>query len=144
LVTVPAVPAQSAKVSAPVVQTPSAISLALVDQNAAVANSSDDCKSRECLIGMIQKYALKYGVDPKLAVDIAICESQLRVDVYGDNGLAHGVFQFHEATFNLFAKQYGLTNASYWDTSDNVQLAMIAIGRGRGSHWTCYAKVKNA
>lgn len=87
-------------------------------------------------------YAKRYGVNPKLALKVAQCESELRTDVYGDSGKAYGVYQFHEPTFNMFAKAYGLEGMDYKNPEDAIQLAILALSHGEGSHWTCYRTLR--
>ncbi len=99
------------------------------------------CDSKECWKGLITQYARRYGVDPKLAVAVAQCESELRTDVYGDHGLAYGIYQFHENTFNLFAREFKLSGMRYSDPEDSIQLAMISLANGKGDHWSCYRKL---
>ncbi|MES2953505.1 MAG: transglycosylase SLT domain-containing protein [Patescibacteria group bacterium] len=97
--------------------------------------------TREYWKGLIEQYAKRYGVDPKHAVAVAQCESELRPDVYGDHGLAYGIYQFHEQTFTLFAREFKLSGLDYTDPEDSIQLAMIAFANGKEGHWTCHAKV---
>lgn len=100
---------------------------------------TDSCTTRECIRKMIVHYASKYGVSPDLAVSVAECESHLRTNVYGDHGLAYGVFQFHEETFDLFAaEEFPAETLDYHDPEDAIKLAIVSIAHGRGDHWTCY------
>ncbi len=87
-------------------------------------------------------YAKRYGVDAKLAMKVAKCESEYRTNVYGDSGKAYGVYQFHKPTFELFAKAYGDESMDYKNPEHSIKLALLAISHGEGDHWTCYRKVK--
>ncbi len=93
-----------------------------------------------CVKHLIAKYAKKYGVDKKLALDIAHCESSFRANVYGDGGRAFGTFQFHRATFDAFSKELGEV-LDYYDNEDNIKLAMWAFANNKEDHWSCYEKV---
>mgnify|MGYP001591921444 CR=1 FL=1 len=90
---------------------------------------------------MIRVYAKWYGVKTDIAMQIAECESQFRTDVYGDGGKAYGPFQFHRPTFELFEKKLG-EDLEYRDPQDQVKLALWALANGKGSHWTCYTKIR--
>lgn len=86
--------------------------------------------------------ALAAGVDPVLAVEVVKCESGVRHEgVYGDNGLAYGIAQFHFGTFNLFKKEAGHTEFDYSSASDQIDLFVWALGNGKASHWTCWRKL---
>jgi len=89
---------------------------------------------------LIVKYADVYNVEASAALAIARCESNYRSDVYGDNGLAYGVFQFHRDTFDMFAKKFG-GDWDYFNTEDNVHLAIRMFAIGEWNHWTCYSRL---
>ncbi|PIR45280.1 MAG: hypothetical protein COV10_00125 [Candidatus Vogelbacteria bacterium CG10_big_fil_rev_8_21_14_0_10_51_16] len=96
--------------------------------------------SKECVTALIETYAHEFEVPKKLALDIAMCESSLRANVYGDNGRAFGTFQFHRPTFDEFAKKFG-EELDYYDNEDSIKLAIWALANDKEHHWTCYRKV---
>lgn len=107
---------------------------------AVIAACDVDGKSKECVVELIKKYANFFDVSEKLALDIADCESDFRVDAYGDGGRAYGPYQFHEKTFKLFSKKLG-EKLDYFDLEDNIRLAIWALANDKGHHWSCYKKV---
>ncbi len=99
---------------------------------------------KECVTELIRDYAAVYGVDPDYAVAVAKCESELKTTAVGDGGRAHGVFQFHKPTFEMFAKKMGQTGMlEYRDTEDNINVAMWAFAHDKEDHWSCADKVSN-
>ena len=106
----------------------------------------EDKNSKECVVELIEQYALKYKVDRRLALDIAFCESTFKSEVYGDNGKAFGTFQFHEPTFKLFSKKFKEEfgrELSYQKNQDGIELAMWALSNDKEHHWTCFKKVSS-
>lgn len=99
-----------------------------------------DAKERKCIEGLIEKYSEEFNYSEKMAKDIASCESDLRPNVYGDGGKAYGVYQFHKPTFIMFSKQKG-EKLDYYDTEDNIKLAIWALANNKENHWSCYKKV---
>ena len=70
---------------------------------------------------------------------MAQCESGLKhKEVFGDHGVAYGVFQFHEATFNSFRKTAGMPELEYKDLESQIKLASWAFDNNLEFHWTCY------
>lgn len=118
--------------------TPSQIDSQPVEDQSAVKEKY--CHTKECVLGWINIYSKRYGVNEKLAKSIARCESEFKADVYGDGGKAYGTFQFHKPTFELFAKKFGDENLDYLNPEHNVKLAIWALADGKGYHWTCYDK----
>ncbi len=100
-------------------------------------------ESRACISALITAYAKEYGVDKKLALDIATCESNLRGNVFGDHGKAYGTYQFHKSTFKEFSKKMGASELDYYSTEDNIKVAMWALANNKEYHWSCYDKVTN-
>jgi len=99
-------------------------------------------ESRTCISTLITAYAKKYGVNKKVALAVAECESNLRGNVFGDSGKAYGTYQFHKPTFSDFSKKMG-ENLDYYNTEDNIKLAMWALANDKEYHWSCYNKVTN-
>ncbi len=85
--------------------------------------------------------AIDQGADPIVAVRTLQCESNFQTDVYGDHGLAYGIAQFHEATFNAFKKEQGEPLLDYRNPDDQIALFARSIATGHGSSWTCFTKV---
>ena len=111
----------------------------LLDTSAVqVAKPDASCIDKECVKQMIIFYADMYGIHPEMALAVAQCESQLKTTAVGDHGLAYGVYQFHESTFDLFKKQFGDESLEYKNTEHQVELALWAISHGKGANWTCY------
>ena len=127
----------------PLISTALAASFFVVPQLPApsiIATCDIDSKSKECVIELIKKYATLYDVSEKIALNVADCESDFRVDVYGDGGRAYGPYQFHKKTFELFSKKFG-EELDYFDLEDNVRLAIWALSKNKGYHWSCYKKI---
>lgn len=99
-------------------------------------------ESRACISALIKAYAKEYGVSSQLALAIAECESNLRGNVFGDSGKAYGTYQFHKPTFKEFSKRMG-EQLDYYNTEDNIKLAMWALSNKKEYHWSCYDKVTN-
>ena len=96
------------------------------------------CTSKACVKALIEFYADMYGVDRKVALKVAECESEFKTTATGDSGKAYGVFQFHKPTFKEFAKEFGDESLEYKNTEHAIELAVWALAQGKGYHWTCY------
>lgn len=62
-------------------------------------------------------------------------ESGYRTDVYGDNGLAYGILQFHRPTFNRFC------TGNYYSARDQITCCDEMLSRDFDrsiKHWTTY------
>lgn len=86
---------------------------------------------------MIRHYASEFGVNPEKALAVAKCESNFKEDVYGDHGLAYGIYQFHVETFDRMAREFG-EPLNYFSTEDQIKLATWAFSKGYQNHWTCW------
>ena len=96
----------------------------------------------EDISGLIKKYSAQYAVSYDEMTRVMMCESTGKADAVGDNGLAFGLFQFHENTFNLFSKELG--EKLDWKNSEHqIKLASWSFANGKQRHWTCYKKTKN-
>ncbi|MFA5987453.1 MAG: transglycosylase SLT domain-containing protein [Candidatus Paceibacterota bacterium] len=102
--------------------------------------SGEGAKTKECIIGLIEKYSKQYELPKQLALDIAACESNLKPTAVGDGGKAYGIYQFHKPTFSLLSKKMG-EKLDYYSIEDNIRLAIWAISTDRGFHWSCYNKL---
>jgi hypothetical protein len=75
---------------------------------------------------------------------VGYCESRNNQNVRpGDNGKAHGRFQFHKPTFNSMKKEYGKVELSINSARDQEELFRWAIEKGYGKHWTCYKSTEH-
>ncbi len=84
----------------------------------------------------ISTYATQYGISPSKLLLIAKCESGFRQDAIGDKGLAIGIFQFHQTTWDMFSLKMGehLDIHSY---ADQAKLAAWAFANNLSTHWSC-------
>ena len=90
----------------------------------------------------IQEYE-KYDVskEVELMVDNIIeCESNGKM-VYGDNGMAYGVAQFWQSTFNMMKDLSGMYWLDYYSEDSQRTLLLWALDNNYGSHWTCYKQL---
>jgi hypothetical protein len=55
----------------------------------------------------------------------------------GDNGLAKGLYQFHDKTFDWMKGLAGMTNLNIAREKDQETLFEWAIENGYGRHWSC-------
>lgn len=76
-----------------------------------------------------------------LLYETAKCESNFRENAVGDSGLAYGVFQFHERTFNSFRQKAGMPYLEYHNPYDQTILASWAFKNGLSYHWTCFTRL---
>ena len=87
------------------------------------------------------------AADTKLMVDIMICESGLKHDAVGDDGVSRGIAQFRKETFFEFAamaKKQGKWKFGkpYWlNPQQQVFLLEWGLDNGYGRRWTCYRKL---
>ena len=68
-------------------------------------------------------------------------ESSWRVDVSGDSGRAYGLLQFHQPTFDMFAKKYNL-NLDIKRPIDQIVLAKLMLNDNINyiRHWSVWPK----
>jgi hypothetical protein len=55
----------------------------------------------------------------------------------GDNGLAHGKYQFHVKTFNWMKTMFGRPELDIRVEKHQDELFRLAAEKGYGRHWTC-------
>jgi soluble lytic murein transglycosylase-like protein len=60
--------------------------------------------TKEYLLMFLRETSDKYGVEYDELYRVIQCESSWRTNIYGDNGLAFGIAQFHRPTFDRFCK----------------------------------------
>ncbi|MCK6462842.1 MAG: hypothetical protein L6Q29_03440 [Candidatus Pacebacteria bacterium] len=95
------------------------------------------------ILALIKKYSVQYSVSYEELKRVIDCESDfLHEGIYGDNGLAYGIAQFHENTFNLFKKDAKMEWMEYKDLEDQIQLMAWSFAYGRQNHWTCWYLIK--
>ena len=113
-------------------------------ENASMFTGNKSSTSRESEVrSIVEYYAQKYEVSAQEMMVTLKCESGYRHEgVYGDSGLAYGIAQFHEATFNSFKKTAGMPELEYKNMNDQIHLMAWAFGQGEKlkRHWTCYTK----
>jgi hypothetical protein len=68
----------------------------------------------------IEKMSIEHGVDTKIAVDIARCESQFNIRAKNPKSSAKGVYQFIDGTWN-WIKAVG----HQFDYKENIKQFMI-------------------
>lgn len=97
---------------------------------------------------MIRYWAHVDQTDPEFLVAVARCESELKTTAVGDNGKAYGVYQFHQPTFEMFARMMREdgtiakdVSLDYRDTEHNIRMASWAFSTERDWHWTCARNV---
>ncbi len=91
---------------------------------------------------MIVTTALKYEIDPYLAVAVAHCESRLNPLAKNKHSTAKGVFQFLNGSFNYYGtKLWGTTKGrSALDAEDNIELAMYVMSKRGTKDWQSSAR----
>jgi hypothetical protein len=95
------------------------------------------------LVALDEEYTiqeLKALVGANSLLDCLIShESSWRANVYGDNGRAFGLLQFHRPTFNMFSKKYNLT-LDYYKPIDQIILASIILNDNINYiyHWSTW------
>jgi hypothetical protein len=91
--------------------------------------------------------SLAHSVDNDLFISILACESsghsrnQRGKPLVGDGGLAKGIAQFHQNTFNELSKKAHMKNMHWLDPIDQMRLMVWAIDNGYGNRWSCYRKL---
>jgi hypothetical protein len=90
--------------------------------------------SKEEVIQLIKDYSTRYGVDAKLPLDIAKCESGYNQFSKNKNSTASGVFQYLSSTWA--GTDEGRDGLSVFDADANVRAAIKYIAsRGHASPW---------
>ena len=111
-------------------------------ESLALLNSVRKNDKVEIIKDLIKRYSAQYAVSPDEMTRVMMCESSGKADAIGDNGLAFGLFQFHENTFNLFSKEIG-EKLDWKNPEHQIKLASWSFANGKQGHWTCYRKTKN-
>ena len=82
----------------------------------------------------ISEVAIKYGLNEAGFARLILCESSFNHNQYGDHGLAYGLLQFHEATFERYC------DGDYHNIKDQLVCGAKMIKNGEGSNWSCIYK----
>lgn len=94
---------------------------------------------------IIVHFAKENGVDPKIALAVARCESQFGTLPDGDSGNAKGVWQYWDDTWERhykdFHKETGVT-LSKGSKFDDTRLAMWAFANNKASEWSTFVALK--
>ena len=82
----------------------------------------------------LRSIVAEYGADFYKTVE---CESGFKHEgLFGDNGKAYGILQFHRPTFNAFCK------GDYYNLEDQLECGVMMFKQGLQHHWTCYSMIK--
>ena len=107
-----------------------------------ISEASDLLKKNTNPLEVIINIARAEQMNPAILISIAECESSMRHEgIYGDSGLAYGLMQFHEETFNEFKRRAGMEDLEYRNMADQVKLTAWALKNGLGEHWSCYRRM---
>ncbi|MBI5742592.1 MAG: hypothetical protein HZA25_02010 [Candidatus Niyogibacteria bacterium] len=110
--------------------------------NVAAGEGGAPAEIRLSTAEMVKLYAKTYGANETSMLATLKCESELKHESYGDGGLAYGIAQFHEATFNEFKELAGLPELDYRSKEDQIQLMAWAFAHDSAFHWSCWRKYK--
>lgn len=103
--------------------------------------TSYDAPQEPSVMEMAYIYSNQFGVDFDTFYSVILCESGGDTNNIGDKGLAIGVLQFHESTFNAMSKEYGEV-LDYHSANDQIKLGSWAFSKGYDSHWTTAVAIK--
>jgi hypothetical protein len=89
------------------------------------------------------------AADARLMLNIMKCESGMRYDASGDDGVSRGIAQFRKETFYEFAamaKKDGswkpaLGKPSWMNPAQQIFLLEWGLDHDLGNRWTCYQKI---
>lgn len=93
-----------------------------------------------------------HAADARLMLKIMTCESGMRYDAVGDDGVSRGIAQFRKETFYEFAAM--TKEAGKWDAKilgrpnwknplQQIFLLEWGIDNGYGDRWTCYRMIQH-
>ena len=83
----------------------------------------------------------KWGIDYSVLYDLAVCESQLRTDAWGDHGLAYGLYQWHFISWVMYNKMYN-TELNILLPQDQIELTARVLKDGGENNWmNCWSKI---
>jgi len=85
---------------------------------------------------LIAYHAVMYGVDVSLATEICRLESDFDSRVFGDEGEAAGLYQWHlDSWIHVRAMMGASTEDTRMDPIDNIATAMYAMGELKLYRW---------
>lgn len=92
-------------------------------------------KSR--FIEKIEQEAIEQGVDPNVAIKVAMCESGIRQGVKAKTSSASGIFQFLASTWKSTLARMGLPpNLDVFDGATNIMVGLWLMAQdGIHTHW---------
>ena len=106
----------------------------------ALVNTERETLGVEDIKDLIRQYSAQYAVSAEEMTRVMLCESSGKINAVGDNGKAYGLFQFHENTFKMFAKD--LDEELEWKNPEHqIKLASWAFSKGKQTHWTCWKNI---
>jgi len=85
---------------------------------------------------LIVDAARRWGLDERVLLRIAWCESRFNPDARGAAGLA-GVFQFAPITWGWVAERAGYPGASPYNPQANIEAAAYLYKTEGPKHWGC-------
>jgi hypothetical protein len=90
---------------------------------------------------IIVKQAVFYATPIQPLLQVALCESTMRVDAFNPrdvDGLpAYGLFQFKMATFLRYAKLAGIEKPDIWNAEQQAKTAAYMFSTGQKKQWGC-------
>lgn len=84
---------------------------------------------------MIYQYASAYGVDGKLALSIARCESQLNPHAKNTGSTATGIFQFLHSSWEGYSLLHWGYIPDVEDGARNIELGVWVLARDGTTPW---------
>ncbi len=76
----------------------------------------------------------KYNVDYDILYYLAICESGLKQNRYGDSGLAYGIYQWHQSSWTLYNKKFG-TDLDRNGIEDQITMTAKVLAEKGYKNW---------
>jgi hypothetical protein len=102
---------------------------------------ADTTGASQELIHYIERFAKEYGVSVRYLVCLAREESRFDPNAIGDGGRAHGVWQYHLATWQMFRRQMGLSTEDLRACEEEAtRTTAWAISKGLDRHWSVAEK----
>lgn len=105
-------------------------------QNVVLAQAPQIPLEKRPIPEMVSYYANEYAVPATTLLRVMKCESSGNQKAIGDNGKAHGIFQFHKPTWDRFTKEMGET-LDRESAHDQAKVAAYAFSKGYSNHWSC-------
>jgi len=93
---------------------------------------------------LIVFYALAYGVSPALATEVCYLESSFDMAAVGDQGNAHGLYQFWPPLWQEQRARMGLSTEDLrLDPRENIRTAMFTMSQGLGRRWSTWERAQH-